>query len=1156
MQPTPEQQQAILTRRNAIVVAGAGSGKTRVLVERYLTLLEENRDWSLNALVAITFTRKAAGEMRDRVRAALEKKHQSATDPDTRNRWSDLLGAMDSARITTIHGLCADLLRANAAEAQIDPDFGVLDDIESKILLSQAIDDTFRTIATTDHPALRVFDLFDPREVREVLTAELMGADLPDLPQDLYTHWRNQWLIFARDLFQLWLKHPTLYQAIEWLTDTAFPAGDKLAEVCEKAKRVLFALIDQPDPLKQHELLRNLGEKGVIKLNSGAKKTWGEDGLEQAKAILKGIRESADELLKSLGEPIGALDQLAAEIVPAWHALIRATQATYRAYKQRANRLDFNDLERLTAELLRDHRHVQRRYQGAEFQHLLVDEFQDTNSAQWEIVQALSGLTRSGSLFVVGDPKQSIYAFRGADVSVFHDVHDEIVRAGGEQIDLRRSFRTHAPLVNTLNRLFEAILQPDEHSPVLKYQVALGPNMDAHRLDAPNPDPALEVIVLDNTADKLGADVIRQWEARTIAERIHALVNDQRIIYDKERDQLRPIEYGDVAILFQSMKKTPIYEEAFRQMGLPFFTVAGSGYYDRQEVWDLLNLLTALHQPTDDLAVACALRSPLFQVSDDGLYALRLTKLPLWQALAHPDATLPADQQQRVAAAHLTLTELQRLAGRVTISELLREALTRTGYLATLTGLPNGALRRGNVEKLLGLAHSSGKITLGAFTAYLRDLTTREIREGDAALEVEGVVRLMTVHASKGLEFPLVILVDTSWQSKSKPSLITYRDGLCCKLQDEEGNWKQPFIFQRALKLQQWREEAERRRLLYVAATRAQDLLIICGSTGRSEKSELNGWLNWIMEVVHETDPDVLIRKPTYSPPTAIDRREETRSAWEILPPKATPIPPRLIRAIEPAPLLQTRHLAPSQITQIGVYVSEADEQARREARRRFRQSIFYDAPETIAAARYQQTNRVSARQVGEIVHEALRWWTLPFERIAPDQRRKLLLSYAWEQGITEQHDLDDAIHRAEGLLNGFMSSTLYRWIQDAVEAKTTLYRELPFVYEYDSHIIRGVIDILFRHPDGHWILADYKTGRVSWPDRASKLIRLQRHAQRYHLQLGIYAAAVSAQLGQTPKVYINYLSEGELFALPEAQWRSALHSGLQSAIQPLLDRY
>ncbi|MFW5708587.1 MAG: UvrD-helicase domain-containing protein [Chloroflexota bacterium] len=762
---TEQQTRAIYTHdRNLIVVAGAGSGKTRVLVERYLALLDANPDWPLGALVAITFTRKAAQEMRDRVRQALETRRNATSTPAERDRWTELAGQIETARIDTIHGLCADILRANAAEAHLDPDFALLDEVESGILFSDIVEATLRRVVDNDLPEVRLLSNYGVDRVRDAL----LGA--VSLRHDRYvkTYQPEAYLAAWAELWQ-----QEVYRALRWFLTEAneiafpdpLPESDTFAEKIVHARQCVAAV--RSTMMHDHnpeEALAVLEELQGISKRGGSIKKWGDEAaLSWAKDEFDRLRKLAKDVHGLIGGPLAEHDEIAAQLLPLWGELLRRVHAAFRDYKHSESLLDFDDLEVMTRDLLVHNPEVAARYRGREFRHLLVDEFQDTNAVQWQIVQALSDLESPGSVFVVGDPKQSIYAFRGADVSVFGQVREQITAtSAGEHLPLSRSFRTHKPLIDGLNALFSRLLVRDLDSPVASYQVTLGEPLEAHRSTSPTDDPPVELLLIgresvdgNGDAANLRADDRREWEASEITNRISVLVRSGRLVYDREMADTRPVQFGDVAILFQSLSNVTIYETAFKTAGIPFVTVSGRGYYDRQEVWDLLNLLRALHNPADDLSLASVLRSPMFSVSDDGLLALKLSAqqydLTLWEALSLEPMPVTGSDGAHADFARRTLDVLRGLSGRVTIAELLHEALAQTGYLAVLTGLPDGARRRGNVEKLIEKAEISERVTLGEFSRYLEDLSAREVREGEAAVDAGNAVTLMTVHASKGL---------------------------------------------------------------------------------------------------------------------------------------------------------------------------------------------------------------------------------------------------------------------------------------------------------------------------------------------------------------------------------------------------------------------
>ena len=710
---------------------------------------------------------------------------------------------MDSARIDTIHGLCAAILRGNAAEAGVDPGFEVLDEIEAAVLLDDAIDDVLRSLERDD-PVLELFAEYGENGVRNVLKQAqklMILAEFKPKTHDIFTDWLAQWVADSHQAitrFAAELKQADFYAPIG--VDSLSQRWQDCAEVAEW----FAAQSGERAPL--HVSIDQVTRIADLRMPGVVHRDWGEDG-EDAKAAFSVIRDLAKDTLKEIGEPPGELDLRAARLLPLWGALAARVRDAYRLAKDERGALDFDDLESKTCDLLQDD-DVRARYLNAAFRHVLVDEFQDTNAAQWTIIRRLADPDQPGCLFVVGDPKQSIYGFRGADVSVFEQVKG-VITARGAVVDLDRSFRTHRRLVACLNGVFEQILKQDKNSLVREYEVAFGGGMAAERLDAPSDAPVLELLLLDkaklkdreqNRADSRpplqgGADwgeeegAARRWEARAVAQRIREMVEAERLIFDKGKQIVRPMGYGDVAMLFQAMTNVTLYEAALKAEGIPYLTIAGKGYYDRQEVWDLLNLLRALYNPLDNLSLATALRSPLFSLSDDALLALRLITgegdqpIPLWEALDQPEV-VPADEREVVEFARMTLRDLRRKAGRVTIAELLRLALEATGYLAVLTGLPDGKRRRGNVEKLIDKAETSGRITLGAFTEYLKDMSENEVREGEAALESEGAVQLMTVHKSKGLEFPLVVLVDASYERRGGGGDLV--NGLACKVYDAE----------------------------------------------------------------------------------------------------------------------------------------------------------------------------------------------------------------------------------------------------------------------------------------------------------------------------------------------------------------------------------
>ena len=1117
---TGDQQRAIEVHdRNLVVVAAAGSGKTHVLVERYLALLEANQDWPLESLVAITFTRKAAREMRERVRRELQQRAQSAAAPQS-GLWQTHLASVESAQISTIHGLCARLLRLSAAEAGIDPDFQVVDENLVDIELEHALEQELARLAAANDPALTLYGAYDRNQISDALLEQVKQPTLTPLPEDLLQHWQRAWDAEVRTQLEALCRAEAFIRAVNWLPSRGWPGGDKLGDIWVTCRPLLYKLGDTPEPARALKLMSELSS--AIRLNVGSAKNWGgKETLAEAKDVLRDLRVEVRLVLAATGDGITELDRRAAEMLPHWRRMIGLVQDAFRARKRDANLLDYTDLERLTCDVL-EKPAVRDRFRS-EFQQVLVDEFHDTSPLQWQIIRALANPRDPGCLFVVGDPRQSIYAFRGADVRVFDEARRQILDGGGEEISLSHSFRAHQPLLDILNNIFSEVLVRESRGPAAEYEVELGTPLDAQRQAAPGHHPALELMLLDSKEADLNTDDGHILMARSLGLRLRELVEQQTPVYDREIGTIRPLGYGDVALLFQTYRSMPFYEDAFKELALPYVTVGGRGFYGRQEVLDLLNLLRFLHNHNDELALASVLRSPLFALSDDALLSLRLmcdadgARPLLWDALQQPRG-LPGDEVPRSRAALDCLRELAQLAGRLSVDELLRAALQRTGYMATLTGLPDGHRRRGNVEKLVEKAAESGALHFTDFEMLLGEFSARELREGEAALEADGALTLMTVHQAKGLEFPMVVLADAGrWRTPTNDSVLMRDEesGLACKVFDMEQGRHQPTVaWQLATRRKQQRELAERRRLFYVAATRAQDYLLVCGLLNGQPAQ--NSWRVWLQDALAIEElasagektlgagrvtwrclagPSVLEQTGVEALRQSVGQLEEHASRYDIA-------SPALLCALPTYPAR-----APQQLSVTSI-------------------SRHYERLE--ASRGVYEGNDRSGRSLGELVHEMLRWWRPD----APPDSFSFRKQLPSDPGRTES-----LAGRASGLLKRFERSPLCAQMKEARE----LLRELPFIYQRDGYLIDGRLDLLMQDSAGHWTLVDFKT---TWLGAGASQAAAREHARRYHMQLGIYAEAITQHSdieASALNVQLHYLQHALDVVVPTAAWQGAL---------------
>ncbi len=1163
---TPAQKKAIETHdRDLIVVAAAGSGKTHVLVQRFIQLLLNDITQPLNAIVAITFTRKAAQEMRDRVRQELLNLLRDEEDARRRDAYQRWISQMDRARIQTIHSLCSDILRINAAVVELDPAFEVLEEGDAYLLQERAIEETLRDIALERDgaPEVKLIMEHGLYIVRNALKRAAFSGAVETVPSvgDLFETWADVWEQYIFDSAQRVLASPFAQNVLsipqpDNLQDKIWLVVNTVHQNLARLKLILAQ--EEANPYEVVQLLEATYK--VINLQGGSAKSWGgKEFLNEYKNVLKAFCE----YVKSLNlAPISQLDEHAADNQHLWLSLIARIQARYQALKKNINALDYDDLEHYTCALLEGAQgeDIRNRYRG-EVRHILVDEFQDTNQTQWYIIKALAP---PSGLFVVGDPRQSIYAFRGADVSVFGRVQRAIECGGGQTIALTRSFRSHQGLIDVINHIFSQILCRDEHSPVRDYEIAYGQPMEAMRLDAPTDKPPVELLLL-NPESKDDVDDKYIWEAYEIAERIQQMIDAKLLIYDKHKQATRPIELGDIAVLFRRTTYLATYEDAFKDVGLHYVTLGGSSFFKRQEIWDVLNLLRAAYNPQDNLALAVALRSPLFGFSDDMLYRLRRDrKTALWDALFSANsADFSPDEQQLLAAARSCLQHLQKHIGRALIADLINYALRETGYLATLSSLQGGNRLRRNVEKLVEIARLSGKVMLGEFLRYIEDITDREVRESEAALTPEDAVQLMTVHASKGLEFPVVIIADIDGTaiSASRDLLVRDGDSWACRVNTTSAKSEKPFYYTYLSELQKAREIAESRRLFYVAATRAQDYLIISAYVEKIENlSGKDTWLGWLwnaLKLDNALKPDiagveVILRdKPL--------RRGQSRTAsqvplWDrvavrqLKPFNEQAQPPLGLATVQVEPTAIARHLSASHLADVGA-VAWGDEQERPQYRRRLLNRLRQDAPSIVRLATLPRVTRpASARQIGEMVHAALRHWRFPNQ--TPNMR-DILRGYASQVGLMTDKAIDWAVQQAEELLIQFQGSTLYQQGEDARRRGEPFYTELPFIYPIGQRLIHGVIDLLFKH-NGQWHIVDYKTATL-WKGQT-----LVTHARRYYLQVGVYAAATWKYLErfgavQPPQVHIHYIRYGRSITVPTEVWQQEV-AAIEHHIEQVMD--
>lgn len=891
----PEQQQAAHTiDRHVSVTAGPGAGKTTVLVERYLHILR-TRDISVDQIVAITFTNRAANEMRERLRRELDRLLVSAS-PIERARWMRHKRTLDSAIITTIHGFCARLLREFPVEADIDPQFTLLDAHQSAMLEEAVAEESLNEFISVDH--------------HQAITELAAGVGRARLARGLigiYRSMRNQGLTLENLEAETEKSHKTMgdyERAVDELTEkmrefTQIRGLPASAEEKRKAAERRWPSF--------REFLCGVSESTSLAEVSEAIQEFRDVARPKAQGRISELVKALDELIWE-DNLRGRVPQCFFDLHAKRYALelikvVERIEQRLDEEKRRRSSLDFDDLQLRALRLLDEHPEVLRRTAGR-YRFFLVDEFQDTNSLQRELMAKLalrsadsslresSGQTEErrvrstlrANLFIVGDRKQSIYGFRGADVDVFREMTARIEAQNGVPIPLNRNFRSQRPLISFFNLLFEHVFRRDASLTVdelnelgyVEHEASIVAREDADAL------PAVELLVDLRANDKSeggsSQQSPRERDAAQLAMRISSLAGKElisspgRSVGDYEGQ--RRLEYRDIALLFRAMTEVHLYESAFRRAGIPYVTVEGKGFYAREEITDFIQLLRFLDNKTDEVALAAVLRSPLCGLSDDVLLALRSAPLgeavdeyeriqerkgvrPLLDALRRHEQIGLIDSSERPALdrARELLEEFIARAKRSRLSELLRFAVETSEYRTVAAANFDGAQRLANIEKMFTLAERferSGAHLIRDFVRFVRDFEETGGRESEGQIDDSAdAVRLMSIHQSKGLEFPVVIIPDLHRQPDNRREwwVLDRHRGLTVKVPDGRGRQVAGAAFITFAERAKRREEFESMRLLYVAATRAQDRLILSGAA-KDLVSLRSSWLGWICKAL------------------------------------------------------------------------------------------------------------------------------------------------------------------------------------------------------------------------------------------------------------------------------------------------------------------
>jgi len=1146
-QLTPPQRAAAIERIGESIAlrSGAGCGKTFVLARRFVELLRRHPDPpnALSRLVALTFTEKAALEMSSRVREMLLAAAAEAP-PEQRGVIRAWLDELPEARIATIHGFCASLLRGRAVEAGIDPSFTVCaDELLAAQMVAEACEQAVLAAVEageSDTAALLADLSFDALlELVRELVSRRTDCDLAGLLDPSAT--RDRWRALLDAGRAEWLAPLAQDAALRAEIDAlaACPCtdpSDKLHAFRTEQLGIVEQIAADPAAATAEVFARLKPSPGGI----GSAKAWGKDEVREVRAALKSVIGKVTEYAV-FAEDLDEADELASRQLAALARLALDAERVYAQTKRRRGLLDFDDLLARTERLLASSEAARAALAG-QIDQLLIDECQDTNEFQVRLLGRLidllpggEGAPGPGKLFVVGDAKQSIYRFRGAQVDVFERLCGRLGRANQEY--LSTSFRTHAAGIAFVNHLFRPMMGAD-YDPI-----------EAHRQDVP-PHPSVEILLAggeDGEPIPDAATAARAQAAAT-AERIAAmLANGERLVWDSEAARWRAVQPRDIAVLFARMTKSLDYERELQRRAVPYYVVAGTGFFQQQEVFDVLNALQAIDNPLDDVALFGTLRGSLFGLNDNALMHVAEAHVPpYFPALrkAGPPAGLAADQREALVRAVALIARLHARKDAVGIDRLLEDLLAETGYEAVLLSQARGARMLGNVRIAIHRARAAASdgLSLAQFASQMREMVINEGRYEQAAVagEHENVVRLMTLHKAKGLEFPVVLLPDLNAGRRGPTGRCLIRNDWGVVLRPagpgEDGEAAEPLSLRLARRLEAEADRRESIRKLYVGATRHKDHLVFVGADWRGRDGRYrdgDGYLAQIdasLGISEALDGDgceiaygsgqyaatvrrVVPAKPGSRPRDVPRGQKLLRSARS-----GGQLGGAILRAVAGPGDLPLVGPLPTEVGRVELAVTALNDFAKCPMLYRWRYELRVPGePIEAAGSRGGDAPRLDAATVGTLYHLCMEH----LDFASPQPAAALLTEAAVEMELADEVDLPALAAALDDALRRFRDHELCSRLAGARQ----VFRELDFVLACPPAVMRGQIDLLFQDDAGGWHVVDYKSDRVEGAELAAR-------AEEYALQLLLYAAAARRHVGERPgDATLYFLRPGETWS-------------------------
>lgn len=1207
---TAEQQQVIdLRNRNILVSAAAGSGKTAVLVERIIKMITDDREpIDIDRLLIVTFTNAAAAEMRERIGAAIEKELLKQPENEHLQRQLTLI---HNAQITTIDSFCLYVIRNHFHEIDLEPNFRIGDEGELKLLK----EDVLKQVLETNYEELRPeFAAFvegyapgrgDAKAGELVLSLYEFSRSYP---------WPKEWLASCAGSYCV--EDTSDLSRADWMQPLVENIRFVMEDIVKRMQQALVLTTESDGPDMYEKVIRGDLEKyeqiaasadfmefyealcaiTYDRLPSSRGFSGDADKLE----AVKQIRDEAKELVKKLkkqyffASPELMVEQMK-KTAPMAQELVRLTEQFSDAFaeeKRRKNMVDFHDLEHFALQILVDEETKQPRRAAEEFRdtfaEIMIDEYQDSNYVQETILRTISTEERGrNNIFMVGDVKQSIYRFRLARPELFMEKYDTYSTGESttQRIDLHKNFRSREEVLSCTNDIFRKIMARDLGNVAYDSDAALYPGADYPKAkDAAMFAPEILVAdssdeLLEESADDVGGDK-KLLEARLVAGRIRQMLREQKVT-DKKTGELRGARYSDIVILLRSLSGwADAFAEVLNDAGIPAHTVLATGYFSTVEVQTVLSMLRILDNPRQDIPLTAVLRSPMAGLTDEELAKLRLTdrevsfhdcvlkKCEMLLTDAGQKAERREPYEQKLCRFYEMYLKLRKLVPDTPIHELIEILLKETGYGNYAAAMPSGKRRRANlqmlVEKAIAYENTSYK-GLFHFVRYIDELRKYDVDFGEADMtgEHEDVVRIMSIHKSKGLEFPIVIVSglgkNFNRQDVRSRMVLHPEFGMGLDYMDGIRRIKSATIAKKAIAKQIDLENlGEELRVLYVALTRAREKLVLTGCrkaaaemtererAGQEDEEPLyyakregaSGYLDWLIPALLSYGNRYQIRVVSVAELVTeeIEQRTEEFLTRETRMEQISHADASLVEELEQRFLFCYPHQ--QALGQKNKYsVSELKHRAMREKLQQEEEEVtpafiqeemvpYIPAFVRRIMQEEEQVNQGALR--GTAVHRVMECYDFASETGLKEQMERMVcdgkitddMKKLVKLPLVEQFLASDIgarmkkamqagkLHREKAFVMGFTHEELAQFgfggmqadgLQRA-EAKNTDIRAMQEMTDgEDLTLIQGIIDVFWEEEDGIVVL-DYKTDRI---DTAKQL------SERYAAQLALYGEAL-----------------------------------------------